>query len=370
MEMGTASPSGWRTSQGLLQELYSRTQLAQSRLDNLVSEQKKFFYKTSEALIHELGLSTDKANTLRDFTEKLIMCLDKAFPQAEAKLQKLLKALENTNITIEVEPRGKKTLHLFPFGEEWYISAHFQKKTWIYSMPIRGISTEVEFPDILNVSDQDLYYLQAGWRSSDEGHDRHARASMTTTKAWQFFAWAVTRPGSLWVYVDSLNLNKKGPTIQWLLISKSWEQQWPGTDGKKQAKQIQHPLSQLTFFLGDGLKKKGRPEFFDGREKRPITREEAKIMLEFAYKTGIGKLMDVLECDKWKLLKSFVNQKQQFPIHATFNGYTFWLNYNNKSQSLRARTQLKDPSEAEKLLGLLGEMGIQGRIYTVETRYY
>jgi hypothetical protein len=372
--MGTGiGPEGWRTTQGLLQELHSRAKRAQSLLGNLVDKHKKFFDVSTEAIIDVFDLSADKANTLREFAQKMMDLIDRAYLQAETKLQKLLNALENTNITIEVES-GKKTIHIFPSSEEWYISAHYQKKTWIYSLPIRRLSTEVEFPDILNLSDEDIKYLQRGWRASDESQDKEGRASMTTTQKWQIFAWASTRPGRLWIYIDSLNLNKKFPTMQFLIVS-SWQQQWPGRDGKKQAKQEleqeQHPLTLLTWYLGDGTKGKA-PEFLDGEipKRRPMTREEAKIMLEFAYKTGIGKLMDVLECDKWKLLKSFVNQKQQFPIHATFNGYTFWLNYNNSRQNLQARTQLKDPSEAEKLLGLLGEMGIQGRIYTVKTRYY
>jgi hypothetical protein len=363
-------PSGWRTTQGLLQELHSRAKQARSLLGN-VDGQKKYFYVSTEAIIDVFDLPADKANTLREFAQKVMDLIDRAYLQAETKLQKVLNALENTNITIEVES-GKKTIHIFPSSEEWYISAHYQKKTWIYSLPIRGLSTEVEFPDILNLSDEDINHLQKGWRASDESQDKMGRASMTTTQKWQIFAWASTRPGRLWIYIDGLNLNKKFPTMQFLIVS-SWQQQWPGRDGKKQAKQEveqeQHPLELLTWYLGDGVKGRA-PGFLDGEipKRRTMTRAEARAMLERA--GAFGKLMDVLECDKWKLLKSFVNQKQQFPIHATFNGYTFWLNYNNNSQNLQARTQLKDPSEAEKLLGLLGEMGIQGHIYTVKTRYY
>ena len=376
--MGTGiGPEGWRTTQGLLQELHSRAKRAQSLLGNLVDKHKKFFDVSTEAIIDVFDLSADKANTLREFAQKMMDLIDRAYLQAETKLQKLLNALENTNITIEVES-GKKTIHIFPSSERerarWYISAHYQKNTWIYRLPIHRISEHARFPDILNLSEKDLIHLQRGWRASDESEDKKGNAEMTTTKKWQIVAWAATRPGLLWIYVDSLNLNVKMPTMQFLIVS-SWQQQWPGRDGKKQAKQEveqeQHPLELLTWYLGDGLKVKGRPEFFDGEipRRRPITREEAKIMLEFAYKTNFGKLMDILECDKWKLLKSFVDQKQQFPIHATFNGYTFWLDYNNNSQSLYARAYLKDIKEAERLKKTLEEIGIKSKIYTVKNRY-
>jgi hypothetical protein len=129
MDMGTAiGPEGWRAGQDLLAELYNRTQLAQGQLGNLVDGQKKYLYEVSEAIIDVFDLPADKADTLRDFTETLASLLDKAYPQAEAKLQKLLKALESNNVKVELGPRAKKTLHIAPEGERWYVSAHFQKK--------------------------------------------------------------------------------------------------------------------------------------------------------------------------------------------------------------------------------------------------
>jgi hypothetical protein len=379
MDMGTAMGSpGWRTTQGLLQELHSRAKRAQSLLGNLVDKHKKFFDVSTEAIIDVFDLSADKANTLREFAQKMMDLIDRAYLQAETKLQKLLNALENTNITIEVES-GKKTIHIFPSSERerarWYISAHYQKNTWIYRLPIHRISEHARFPDILNLSEKDLIHLQRGWRASDESEDKKGNAEMTTTKKWQIVAWAATRPGLMWIYVDSLNLNVKMPTMQFLIVS-SWQQQWPGRDGKKQAKQEveqeKHPLELLTWYLGDGLKTKGRPEFFDGEipRRRPITREEAKIMLEFAYKTGIGKLMDILECDKWKLLKSFSTQRMKRSVHAKLYGYTFWLNYYNNKQVLEARALFKDSVEARTLAKALADNGIHARIYTWKTGYH
>ena len=118
MDMGTAiGPSGWRTGQDLLQELYTRAQLANRELHSLVHGQKKYFYESTEALIHGLGLPADKADTLRGFTETLASLLDMAYPKAETKLQKLLKALESNSVKVELGPRAKKTLHVTPEGE-------------------------------------------------------------------------------------------------------------------------------------------------------------------------------------------------------------------------------------------------------------
>ncbi|MFZ8854830.1 MAG: hypothetical protein ACO2OQ_01530 [Thermofilaceae archaeon] len=127
--MGTAiGPEGWRAGQGLLAELHSRAQLAQGQLGNLVNGQKECLYEASEAIIDVFDLPADKADILRDFAEKAVNLLDKSHQQAEAKLQKLLKALESNNVKVELGPRAKKTLHVTPEGERWYVSAHFQKK--------------------------------------------------------------------------------------------------------------------------------------------------------------------------------------------------------------------------------------------------
>jgi len=81
--------AGWRAGQDLLAELHSRAQLAQGQLGNLVNGQKEYLYEASEAIIDVFDLPADEADILRDFAEKAVNLLDKAYPQAEAKLQKL-----------------------------------------------------------------------------------------------------------------------------------------------------------------------------------------------------------------------------------------------------------------------------------------
>jgi hypothetical protein len=365
MDMGTAiSPSGWRTGQAdLIAELYSRTQLAQSQLGSLFSGQKKYFYEASEALIHGLDLPADKANMLRDFAEKAVNLLDKAYRQAEAKLQKLLVALESNTIEVELGPRAKKTLHITPEGEEWYVRAHLQKKAWLFDLPIYGVSAEAEFPDILCLSSQDLYYLQAGWRASDEGCDGN-EPIMGTTQPWQVLAWLAVRYGYLRVYLSGLNLNMAEPTLTWTIISKSWEQQWPTCEGKKLAQQVaeQHPLSMLAWYLGDGEKHPEVLRFAIQNDEKYVPKQLAQQILQAAYQAGYGKLLDLLDSKKWQALKRL--RPRRNPVYATLLGHTFWLSYSEKAEQVQARTVPKTLEEAQRLVQALLQQGIQAKTYT------
>ena len=77
----------------MLAELRWRAERAYNLLGELFSEEGKYFHEKAELLIEELDLLSTKASMLLDFAEKIIECLDKAYPQAETKLQKLLTAL-------------------------------------------------------------------------------------------------------------------------------------------------------------------------------------------------------------------------------------------------------------------------------------
>ena len=366
MDMGTAiSPSGWRTGQAdLIAELYSRTQLAQSQLGSLFSGQKKYFYEASEALIHGLDLPADKANMLRDFAEKLASLLDRACPQAETKLQKLQKALENNNVKVELGPRAKKTLHVVPNGEKFHVSAYMaEDKTWPFRLPIHGVSAQAEFPDILTLSSQDLYYLQAGWRASDEGNDS-GRPKMETTQLWQVFAWVATRHGLQRIFLRSLNLNMTKPAIAWDVTAKSWKQQWPTREDKKLAQQVarRHPLGMLTWYLGDGEK---HPDVFRiavGDTDETLIKQLVPEILKATCQTSYGRLLDLLESEKWQMLKKL--QPTRDPVYATLLGHTFWLSYSERAQQLLARTVLKSLEEAQRLVNALLRHGIKAKIYT------
>jgi hypothetical protein len=165
MEAGElrALGAGW---QAMLAELRWRAEKACGELGRLFSEQKRYFREKAELLIEELGLPQAKASMLLDFAEKLVECLDEAYAQAEAKLRRLLAALEKGSVRVKPSPRRKKTLHIIPEGEEWYIIAQLRRKTWLFALPIHGITAEASFPEVLGLDGEALHYLQGKSRGT------------------------------------------------------------------------------------------------------------------------------------------------------------------------------------------------------------
>jgi hypothetical protein len=225
------------------------------------------------------------------------------------------------------------------------------------------VSAEAEFPDILNLSDQDLYYLQAGWRSSDEG-DQKGCPRMGTTQPWQVFAWTAVRYGYLRIYLKTLNLNMTEPTLDWSITSKSWNQQWPKREGKKLAQKVaeQHPLGMLTWYLGDGEKHPEVLRFAIQNDEKYEPKHLAQQILQAAYQTNYGILLDLLDSEKWQMLKRL--QPARDPVYATLLGHTFWLSYSARAQQLLARTVLKSLEEAQRLIQALLQQGVQAKTYT------
>jgi len=359
--------AGW---QAMLAELRWRVEKARSVLSELSSEQKRYFRERAELLIQEMDLPPDKASMLLDFAEKLVDCLHRAYPQAETKLQRLLTALENSSVEVELSPRGTKTLHIRPEGEEWHIIAQLRRKTWLYKLPIHRVSAEAEFPDILNLSSEELYYLQAGWRASDECDDK-GKPRMATTQAWQVIAWAAVRHGSLWIYLKTLNLNEGRPSIEWHIKAKSWRQQWPTREGKRLAQQAakQHPLGMLARYLGDGMRHKYSLRYRVGNSEEYVPKELAQQMLNAAYQTGYGKLLNSLDSEKWAALKKL--QPRWNPVHAEVAGYTFLLSWNGKNVFAVHRFSLHAHKEAEKCIQTLREQeGVEAKTATSKCGKY
>jgi len=368
--MGTATgPEDWRTGPtDLLTELYTRAQLAQSQLGNLFSGQKKYFYKTSEAIINEFGLPSEKADALRGFTETLASLLDMAYPQAETKLQKLLKALESNSVKVELGPRAKKTLHITPEGEEWYVKAYRQsEKPWIFSLPLYKVGTEAKFPDLLNLSNLDLFYLCAGWRASDESSDK-GKPEMLTTQPWQLIAWSTVRYGYLQIYLKALNLNMNEPTLAWIITSKSWNQQWPTREGKNIAKKEaeQHPLGLLAWYLGDGKKHRNTFRFAIKNDEKSMPIRLVQQILQAAYQTGYGRLLDLLNSEKWQALKRL--QPKQDPVYAELKDHVFWLVYKERRNRFVAQTYFKNIELARTYLNNIKNI-VNGYLYKTKDGY-
>jgi len=358
--------AGW---QAMLAELHWRTERAYAGLDRTFTEEKRYYGEMADDIIAHFDLGASEASKLQDLAEKITTCLDEAYEQAEAKLQKLLTALEKNSVQVEPSPRGRKTLHIAPAGGKLHISAHRIENRWLFILPIHGISLKAYFPSMLKLSGEEIYYLQAGWRASDEGESKGVPC-MQTAQAWQVLAWATVRYGYLRIYLGGLNLNKTKPTIHWKIIAKSWRQQWHTREGKMLAQQVakRHPLGLLTWYLGDGWKHPQTLRFAVENDEEYAPKELAHTMLKAAYQTGYGRLLDLLGIEKWQALKKL--QPKKHPVYAIFQGYTFWLDYWEGKRALRARALFKNPSEAEKLAKALADMGIQARINTWKTGYH
>jgi len=230
------------------------------------------------------------------------------------------------------------------------------------SLPIYRVSAEAEFPDILGLNSQALYYLQAGWRASDESCYQN-EPRMGTTQPWQVLAWAAVRYGYLRIYLSALNLNMNEPTLAWTIISKSWEQQWPTREGKKLAQQVakQHPLGMLAWYLGDGRRHRYDLRYKVGNEEKYEPKDLSQQILQAAYQTGYGKLLDLVDSEKWAAVKRL--QPKQHPVYATFQGHAFWLYCHKEKQVLYAQALLKNLEEASRLARALAMLGIEARIH-------
>jgi hypothetical protein len=352
---GAWSPEAGQAARAMLEELYSRVQLANEELSNLISGQTKYFYEVAEAIIYVFDLPTSKADALREFAEKLASLLDIAYPQVTEKLEKTLTAIENDHVYIAQSPRNK-TLHIIT-DEKWHIGAS-ANENWLFYVPIHRVSNDAKFPEILNLSSQDLYYLQAGWRASDEEEDK-GKPGIGTTKTWQVLAWATVRYGSLHILLKRLNLNASNLSITWQIRTKSWKEQWSGKGGKRCAQQVakQHPLGMLTWYLGDGCRHKEDLKYKVGNNDEYKPKSLVAEMLQAAYHTGYGKLLDLLDSEKWIALKNLEPKRK--PVHATFQGYTFWLKH--REGKLEAQVLLKDSEEATRLADALRALGIEAR---------
>jgi hypothetical protein len=348
----------------LLRELYPRALLALNRLNPLISEQKNYFYEKTEAVIHGLGVPADKADMLRDFAEKAVNLLDKAYPQVETRLKKLLIAIESSDAEIASSRRGRKTLHIAPAGEKFYVSAHMiENKRWIFDLTINKIAAEARFPDVLGLNSEALYYLQAGWRASDE-LDLKGRPGMTTAQTWQVLAWAAVRPGLQHIAIRKLGLNMKGPSLHWCLTAKDWIQQWPKREGKRNAQMVavQTPLGLLTWFLGDGKMNRERLKYSINGNEEQKPKILVKEILQAASGTNYSKLLDLLDCNKWQTLKNLEPMRE--PIYTVIMDHTFWLIYSEKAEQIQARTLVKNIEEAQKLVERLQRQGIKAKTYT------
>ena len=152
----------------------------------------------TQKIAETFQLSEEERGQLLHFRDTLKRLLVEAWMQTKEKLTALYKAV------VESTYRSEGNKLYAPDG------------TWMYvigdstpHIPIRGVTAETCFPDLLKLPRERLELLQLGWRASDEG--RHKRQPyMGTTQPWQVFAWAAARYGELRIRIASANLTREG----------------------------------------------------------------------------------------------------------------------------------------------------------------
>ena len=363
------------TPEAMLRELLDRTVRALDELDSLFNGAKSYFNDAVNGIVREFKLTEKEINELNRFKEIMLELLDRTREQARERLSKLVatleKPLEGDEKAVTIEQRGK-VLRVRP-SDEWFVSAWLPPRdsSWRFRLRIHGVSGEAVFPDVVKWSPADLTYAQVGWRASDESITITGKPAMGTTHPWQVIAWSATRYGRLHIAIAALHLNKRQPSIEWLLIAKDWVQQWRGPSGKQRAREIAraNPLALLALYLGDGHR---HPDTFavsigsdDEFYKR---RTVVPGIIEKAYETGYGKLLDVIRCDKWLALKNLTPKRD--PVYAPINGHIFWLCYYHPKGILYARTVAVSEEEARECVQLLALLGVQAKIYKWLNRYW
>ncbi len=265
-------------------------------------------YATQE-IMKTFPLSEEEKRQLLDFRDAMKRLLLEAWTQAKEKLTALYKAVAEGTYRVE----GKRLCA--PDGT-WI---HLGKTTYI---PIHGVSASACFPDLLKLPRERLKLLQLGWRASDEGSNK-GRPFMVTTQPWQVFAWVTVRYGALCAYVTSVNLTRKGISINVYIRAKSWRQKWSKDEAiSLVAENFRRGewTPMLTMWLGDGKAK--RKGMLSGRYELVITAKEPwrlglvactyealvatgrEAFVKLREAAGIyGVLLDLLRAHKWIYIK-------------------------------------------------------------------
>jgi hypothetical protein len=263
-----------------------------------------------QKIIETFPLTEEERRLLLHFGETLKQLLQEAWRQTKTKLAAIYKAV--TEGTYKIEGR-----RLYAPDGTW-----MHVKNSIPRTPIRGVSAETYFPDILRLPRERLELLQLGWRASDEG-SIETRPFMSTSQPWQLIAWAAARHGELYICIYAVNLTREGASIHMHIKAKGWRQRWG--KGEVIGLVAEHfrrgewaPL--LTMWLGDGKTQRGKTLHGEYKlviaTKEPwklgsaISAREALVAAgKEAYKklrdaAGIyGTLLDLLGAHKWVAVK-------------------------------------------------------------------
>jgi hypothetical protein len=108
--------------------------------------------------------------------------------------------------------------------------------------------------------------------------------------------------------VYGVYLRKKGrPSISLRATAEDWSYV-PKQEAWKLLRAKCEPLSLLTLYLGDGAYYKPKPRtailrIWVGNHAIILPKSLARVLVEKAYATNYGRLLDILKCEKWQALK-------------------------------------------------------------------
>ena len=323
---------------------------------------KLYIGYAAQEIIKTFPLSEEEERQLLQFRDAVIGVLERAHRQAKRKLQSLYKAVvDGTYRAVD---------------SKLYADGAYIMLNQTAHIPIHGVGAAARFPDVLKLPREQLALLQLGWEASDESrHGKSRYAKMKTSRPWQVIAWAATRPGEFRIVAPTLNLTRVGVSILFGMISK-----WKATTSKEEAvkKALKHPASVLTLWLGDGVKSgraiKRRYAAVEIASKIPLStvvsrrgtyvvgrRELIMQMLEAA--PQYGRLLDVLQSDKWLYLKALAEALQRSrppPVKVTIAGAAFGLRLQSHGGcAIYAVYRSRRKEEAEAVAAALEELGIR-----------
>jgi hypothetical protein len=262
----------------------------------------------AQRIAEAFPLTEEERRQLFHFRDAMKQLLLEARRQAREKLTAIYNAIADGTYRME----GNKLYT--PDGTWMYIA-----KVAAPRIAIHGVNTSVRFPDILKLPRERLELLQLGWRASDEGNVG-GRPLMGTTQPWQVFAWAVTRYGELHVRIITVNLTRKGASVNVHIKAMDWRQKWDKAgaidlvvdyfrhgewapvltmwlgDGKNMRKKILHNKYRLVIAAKEPWKLSSRTN--GANEALVATGKEAfKRLREVAGTYSV--LLDLLRAHKW-----------------------------------------------------------------------
>jgi len=336
----------------------------------------------TQKIAETFPLSEEEKRQLFHFRDASTRLLWEAWTQAKEKLAALYKAVVEGTYRVEDNK-------LYALDGTWiYIGGGTSR------LKIHGISALARFPDLLKLPHERLELLQLGWRASDES-ELYGRPVMGTAQPWQLIAWMAVRHGELYMRIASVNLTRRGVSINVYIRAKSWKQRWSKDEAiSLVADYLRHSswIPVLTAWLGDGkirwknilhskymlsiaAKEPWRLGLVANTyEALVATGREAFVKLREA--AGVyGELLDLLKAHKWIYIKlatddGFRAALKQNKKGITVGGIVMYLRLvSGRGGSLLAEHYTRDLEKALAVADKLKTAGLRPNIIRSNANY-